>query len=182
MVAGAEQPPPRAIPDREGKIAEQMLDARLAPFAVGVQDQLRIGGTVQSLAPAAGQRGPERRPCIDARVGDNPGSPVDAAWLLFPFRLVGRRQQRMPQRERPVRPHARGRRPAEPQERRHPVDETAVDRRAVDVENTRDSAHAEGSSTTTRPCSTSRSMNSLKSADNRVGCTSYSPSTASYAA
>ena len=44
VVARAKEALPRPVPDGEGEVAQQMLDAILAPGLVGAQDQLDIGG------------------------------------------------------------------------------------------------------------------------------------------
>src|SRR5215208_8520213 len=41
-VAGAEESASSDIPDREGEIAEQMVDAILSPFEIGAKDQLPV--------------------------------------------------------------------------------------------------------------------------------------------
>jgi len=47
-IPGTEQLPPVCIPDRKGKIAQQVIDAALTPVAVGTQDKFRIRSLVQA--------------------------------------------------------------------------------------------------------------------------------------
>ena len=63
VIARAEQPLPFSIPDREGEIAEQMLDATDVPLAVGPQDQLDVGRA------HPGHRSGPRRACRRDRRG-----------------------------------------------------------------------------------------------------------------
>ena len=53
MIPGAEQPPPASVPDGEGKIAQEMLDALFSPDQVRVQDQFRVGSLFQVMAAVA---------------------------------------------------------------------------------------------------------------------------------
>src|SRR5262249_5510435 len=51
MVAGTEQAALPPVPDGEGEVTEQILDALLAPNMVGVQEQFGVGGVCKSVAP-----------------------------------------------------------------------------------------------------------------------------------
>src|SRR5215207_4916416 len=44
MIAGAEELSLPAVPNGEGEVAQQMLDAILAPDVIGMQDQFHVGG------------------------------------------------------------------------------------------------------------------------------------------
>ena len=74
VIAGAEQVAALAVPDCEGKIADEPRRAGLAPALVGAQDQLGVG----DLIPVFTWRADETEqfaPVVDARVRHDPVEP-----------------------------------------------------------------------------------------------------------
>ena len=95
MIAGTEQLPLRSIPDRKSEIADQAVDAVLAPGVVGVQDQFVVERAVEGGAASCPQSFFQFSLAIDARIGSNPDVSVEAGGLLFAFGLEGGAQQGM---------------------------------------------------------------------------------------
>src|SRR5437773_1991344 len=76
MIAGAEQAPLGAIPDREREVADQMRHALFAPRGIGAQEQRRIGGVrARPLVPCE-ERGHEIVSRVDSRIGHDPAPPI----------------------------------------------------------------------------------------------------------
>jgi hypothetical protein len=82
-VAGAEEAAGWSVPDRKREIAEQVIDARVAPGLERVQDQASVALPRDvAMSDRLECRG-EVPAIIDTRVGCDPDASVDAAWLLL---------------------------------------------------------------------------------------------------
>src|SRR5258706_617385 len=185
MIAGAEQAPLGAIPDRECEVADQMRPAVFAPRAIGAQDQLRIGGgRARPLVPCE-ERGHEIVSRVDSRIGHDQAPPIKGERLLVGGAVFDNLQQGVPEPDIPDGVHALPIPAAKAEILGHPGKQTAVDRRSVQVQDAGNAAHsARGVSAAAVSIScwpSSRSMNSSRSARNRAGSTSYSSSSRSYA-
>ena len=77
MIARAEQPLLRPIPNGKGEISDQALQAIFAPGVVGVKDQFDIRAPLNPRPPRRGDLVPEFVPSIDARIGRNPHLAVE---------------------------------------------------------------------------------------------------------
>ena len=66
-VAREQQPPPRRVPDREREHAAQVLDARVAPLLVGVDDRLGVGARPVAMAGRFEPRADDLRGCRSRR-------------------------------------------------------------------------------------------------------------------
>jgi hypothetical protein len=141
MVAGAEEALFPGVPDGEREVAEQMIDAALAPDAVGVQDQLHVRVGQRGTATMPRQRVDQVRPVVDARVGRDPHVPIKAAGLTLPCRFLGGAQQGMAEAYGAVGPGFLGIGTTERQDVGHLLQEQPIDRGAVQVEDPDDSAH-----------------------------------------
>src|SRR2546422_5791538 len=72
MVSGAEQSSPGCVPEDEGKIAQQVLDTRITPGVIGMQEQLSVTGGVQAAAAAGLKLFDQLRASVQTRIGGNP--------------------------------------------------------------------------------------------------------------
>ncbi len=97
MIARAKQLALACVPDRKGEIADQPLDAGLAPGVVGVQDEFAVGGALPHLAAGPAEPVEKRCSAIDARVGNQPDIIVKRQRLVIACILEGGPQQRMSQ-------------------------------------------------------------------------------------
>src|SRR2546422_9780935 len=78
MVSGAEQSSPGCVPEDEGKIAQQVLDTRITPGVIGMQEQLSVTGGVQAAAAAGLKLFDQLRASVQTRIGGYP-PPAPAA-------------------------------------------------------------------------------------------------------
>src|SRR3989454_12788250 len=72
MVSGAEQSSPGCVPEDEGKIAQQVLDTRITPGVIGMQEQLSVTGGVQAAAAAGLKLFDQLRASVQTRIGGFP--------------------------------------------------------------------------------------------------------------
>src|SRR3989442_10945254 len=72
MVSGAEQSSPGCVPEDEGKIAQQVLDTRITPGVIGMQEQLSVTGGVQAAAAAGLKLFDQLRASVQTRIGGYP--------------------------------------------------------------------------------------------------------------
>src|SRR5712692_212015 len=100
MVPRAEQPPASPIPDRKGKVSQQLLYAGFPPGLIGAQDQLRVRRRLQSPLTFHPQLLDQLGPAIDARIGSDPYLPVQACWLPLAHGLVRGAQHRVAETHR----------------------------------------------------------------------------------
>src|SRR6185436_20922242 len=77
VVARAEESPPRAVPDREGEIADEVPHAILAPGVPGMENERRIAAGVHAFAPIRGKAAPKLALCVHACVRDDPALTVE---------------------------------------------------------------------------------------------------------
>src|SRR2546427_9961185 len=78
MVSGAEQSSPGCVPEDEGKIAQQVLDTRITPGVIGMQEQLSVTGGVQAAAAAGLKLFDQLRASVQTRIGGYPRPALEA--------------------------------------------------------------------------------------------------------
>src|SRR2546426_12405675 len=78
MVSGAEQSSPGCVPEDEGKIAQQVLDTRITPGVIGMQEQLSVTGGVQAAAAAGLKLFDQLRASVQTRIGGYPPPALEA--------------------------------------------------------------------------------------------------------
>src|SRR3989442_2689422 len=78
MVSGAEQSSPGCVPEDEGKIAQQVLDTRITPGVIGMQEQLSVTGGVQAAAAAGLKLFDQLRASVQTRIGGFPHPALEA--------------------------------------------------------------------------------------------------------
>src|SRR2546426_8589910 len=88
MVSGAEQSPPGCVPEDEGKIAQQVLDTRITPGVIGMQEQLSVTGGVQAAAAAGLKLFDQLRASVQTRIGGYPPLAIQAPPPPLPVRLA----------------------------------------------------------------------------------------------
>ena len=93
LIARAKQALPWRVPDGEDEIAEEMIDALLAPDLIRAQDQLRVGGCRQFFVALGAKPGPEIVARVHAGVGDDPSLAVPCEGLILLRGFVGGAQQ-----------------------------------------------------------------------------------------
>src|SRR2546422_3213191 len=86
MVSGAEQSPPGCVPEDEGKIAQQVLDTRITPGVIGMQEQLSVTGGVQAAAAAGLKLFDQLRASVQTRIGGYPRLAIEARRQPLAFR------------------------------------------------------------------------------------------------
>src|SRR2546426_12602576 len=94
MVSGAEQSPPGCVPEDEGKIAQQVLDTRITPGVIGMQEQLSVTGGVQAAAAAGLKLFDQLRASVQTRIGGYSRPALAARRPPPPFRLAPCAQRR----------------------------------------------------------------------------------------
>ncbi len=82
-VAGGEKPALVAVPDEQGKHADESLKARFAPALVGAQDHLGVGARAEGLAVGL-ELGPDLGEVVDLAIEDDPTLAVGAGHGLVP--------------------------------------------------------------------------------------------------
>src|SRR3989442_11774855 len=85
MVSGAEQSSPGCVPEDEGKIAQQVLDTRITPGVIGMQEQLSVTGGVQAAAAARLKLFDQLRASVQTRIGGYPPPAIQARRPPPPF-------------------------------------------------------------------------------------------------
>src|SRR2546422_11686928 len=85
MVSGAEQSSPGCVPEDEGKIAQQVLDTRITPGVIGMQEQLSVTGGVQAAAAAGLKLFDQLRASVQTRIGGYPRPTLEAPRRPPPF-------------------------------------------------------------------------------------------------
>ena len=96
MIASTEEALPGAVPNGEGKIAEQAVDTALAPGLVGTQDEFDIGRIRREIFVALGSQSRDQIAArIDTGIGDDPYFAIEGAGLAFMLGFFGCFQQRM---------------------------------------------------------------------------------------
>jgi hypothetical protein len=113
VIARREHAPPASIPDDEGKIAQEVVHARLAPACVGMQDQFVAAHGLQ-IVGAVGQLCDQEIPVVDPHVAGNPAGVVQRGDLRTAVGFSRRAEMRVT--EAGIARHPRSRRAAE---RRH---------------------------------------------------------------
>src|SRR5262245_40921676 len=106
MIASAEETLRACVPDRESEIPTEMIDRRLAPRGVCVEDQVRIGRVIWNVSPCRPKRTLQIVAAVEARVSDQPRVSIEARGLFFSLRLVRRGEQCMDEAGVPVEPDA----------------------------------------------------------------------------
>src|SRR2546427_7132359 len=86
MVSGAEQSSPGCVPEDEGKIAQQVLDTRITPGVIGMQEQLSVTGGVQAAAAAGLKLFDQLRASVQTRIGGYSPPPPQAPSPAPPVR------------------------------------------------------------------------------------------------
>ena len=81
-IAGSEQPPPRPVPDREGKHAVETGETVLAPLFVGVQDHFCVGATAK-LVSLCQKFVPNSYGIVNLPIVGNPGISLSVAHRLM---------------------------------------------------------------------------------------------------
>ena len=74
VVPGEKEALPGGVPDGEGELAVELIDAGRAPILVKVNEHLRVRGRIETV-PLRFQPGPELRIIIDLAVEDDPDRP-----------------------------------------------------------------------------------------------------------
>src|SRR2546426_4799287 len=87
MVSGAEQSSPGCVPEDEGKIAQQVLDTRITPGVIGMQEQLSVTGGVQAAAAAGLKLFDQLRASVQTRIGGYSPPALEARPLPPPVGL-----------------------------------------------------------------------------------------------
>src|SRR5437879_12239310 len=100
MVSGAEQSPPGCVPEDEGKIAQQVLDTRITPGVIGMQEQLSVTGGVQAAAAAGLKLFDQLRASVQTRIGGYPRLAIEARRQPLAFGLARRAKHRVAQPQR----------------------------------------------------------------------------------
>jgi hypothetical protein len=128
MIASTEQTAAPAVPDCEGKIAEQMMDALIAPLMPGVKDEFRVSGAIEILRTVRRELCSKVVPGVDAAICGKPRIAIDRARLHFPLGLRCRAQQSMTETGFVRQPHVLPVGPAKSHRIGHALQQFCVDR------------------------------------------------------
>lgn len=123
------------------KIAEEVIDQRLAPAGVGVKDQLGVGGLVPDHAAAGGKRPAQIRAGVHAAIGDDPGRSVERQGLALACRLPGRPEERVAKTDAAVDPRLLRVGPPRGHVLRHAPEQSSIHGCPVHIDNADDPAH-----------------------------------------
>src|SRR5712692_3275304 len=134
MVPRAEQPPASLVPDGERKIAEQVLEAVLAPSLVSVKNQLRIGGSLKIPVAYCPELSEELRSGVHPGIGDDPNVPVQGAGLPLAHGLVRGAQHRVAETHRARVPALLRVRPPVGHEFGHLPEQSPIDGGAIELQ------------------------------------------------
>src|SRR2546425_5016071 len=135
MVSGAEQSPPGCVPEDEGKIAQQVLDTRITPGVIGMQEQLSVTGGVQAAAAAGLKLFDQLRASVQTRIGGYPRLALEALRQPLALGLAPCAQHRVAQAPPAVAPDLQRVPPAERHERRPSLEQVPIHPRASQGEN-----------------------------------------------
>ena len=147
LVAGTEEATTTTIPDREGEVAEQVIDARIPPGVVGVEDQGLVAGAVELAVLGdlglvrVGQLADELGPIVDAGVSSDPHLPIERERLTMVLGLRGCTEQGVAEADVFLYPDTRSVGSASAQLGGQRLDLRLIDGRAVEVHDADDSAH-----------------------------------------
>src|SRR5258707_14972058 len=97
MIARTKQLFVARIPNREGKIAPQVLNARRAPRRVSVQKEFRVRSTRPNHPAGPLQFAGQFLSAVQSRVRDDPKSPLKTRRLAFLQRFARGPEHRMAQ-------------------------------------------------------------------------------------
>ncbi len=141
LVAGAEQATTASVPDREGEIADQALDAFIPPGVIGVQNQGAVRDPVGEMTAPGAQIMDQRRAAVDAGVGHEVNDAIEGKGLNVPGLLERRRQQGLGQKDRSLAPPVLTIRPEANERRCHGRRDVGIDAPVRKPDDTGDPAH-----------------------------------------
>ena len=141
VIPRAEQALARPVPYGKCEITKQVLDTFLAPGPVGPEQQFNVGHAPVHGFAARGELPDQVGLRVHARVRDDPHVAIQRERLGLAPGFFGGSEQRVAEADVAVYRDPLLVRPAEGHEVRHPPQERAFDRCAVEMDNADDSAH-----------------------------------------
>ena len=89
LIARAEQALVCTVPQREGKVTDEIIEQSFAPSTKGVQHELGVARIRRGDATSLSKRADELAAAINPNVTDDPQVIVKAAWLALKRCRVG---------------------------------------------------------------------------------------------
>src|SRR5438093_7898785 len=105
MVARAEQPLTRPVPDGEDEISKQVLDTVFAPGLVGSKQQLSVGRSVLDIFTACREVHDQVRLGVHPRIRKDPYKTVECERLTHRLNVVGSAKQCVAEANLPLNPN-----------------------------------------------------------------------------
>ena len=144
LIACRQEPLLAPVPQHEGKVTDQVVQALVAPHEVRVQDQFGIGCARRDFVAALAQTLDEGSTPVDAGIGCDPHVTAEAARLAFLLGLDAGAEERVAEPYLIVRPDVPGIRATKGHGCRHPGQQRNVEGGAVGVEQADDPTHPLG--------------------------------------
>ena len=129
------------VPNRKGKVAEQVMDAARVPHPVGMEDQVRVV-CMRELAACIGfELMDELLTRVDPGIRRDPNAAIQTPRLLLFRHLDGGSQHCMSQAHMGIGPALLGIRTSKGHVLRHFAQQTWIDWCAIKVDNANNAAH-----------------------------------------
>ena len=142
LVTGAKKTATRRVPNSEGKVSQQAIDAALSPNPIGAKNEFNVGSIFEIGLAVVTKLGNEIAPVVDPGIRDNPSVGVEAERLKLALGFPSRFQQRMTEANPAFEQHALCIGSPKRQRIGHSFKQTGIDRSAVGVQDSNDAAHS----------------------------------------
>jgi hypothetical protein len=133
VITSAEKASLPGIPDGEGKITDQVIDAIFAPDLIGAENQFDVWHVVKRLRNVRSEPGNQVAAAVHTGVSDDPGVAVQSEGLMLVLGLDRRLQKRMAEANLTMAPDPLRVWPAKSKGVRQPSQQDAVDRGPVEI-------------------------------------------------